>query len=82
VRECAEYYGVVFRKADPVSRPACVIHTGNRDKEGLEGRPEPEVIVISKPAFHDAITAVRGYAGEHRFQLNHRLMAFEVFESP
>jgi len=81
-RVSAEYYGVVFCEADPASRRACVIHTDNREKEELEGLPAPEVILISKPAFHDTTGAVRNYAEEHQFQLKRRLMAFEVFESP
>jgi hypothetical protein len=81
-RVSAEYYGVVFCKADPASRRACVIYTDNRDKEELEALSAPEVILVSKPAFHDTTRAVRSYAEEHRFRLKRRLMAFEVFESP
>jgi len=81
-RVSAEYYGLVFCTADPTSRRACVIHTDNRDKEELETLPAPELILISKPAFHDTTGAMRNYAVEHRFQLKRRLTAFEVFESP
>jgi hypothetical protein len=80
--ECAEYYGVVFCKAGPVDRHACVIRTDNRGKEQLRKLPEPDVIVISKPELYDTTDAVRDYVGDHRFRLKHRLMAFGVFESP
>jgi hypothetical protein len=79
---CAEYYGIVFCDADPANRPACVVHTENLNKEELERLPKPEVILISKPAFHDANKAVRSYVEGHRSQLTHRLVAFEVFELP
>lgn len=80
--ESAEYYGVVFCNADPVDQRACVVGTDNREKEELKGLPDPDVILSSKPEFYDTTSAVRSYVEEHRFRLKHRLMAFEVFESP
>jgi len=81
-REPAEYYGVVFCKAGPVCRRACVVPTNNRDKEGLKGLPIPDVILISKPELHDTTRAVRSYVEQHGFRLKHHLMAFEVVELP
>jgi hypothetical protein len=81
-RETAKYYGVVFCKAGPVDRYACVYCTNNHWKEGLENLPKPDVILISKPELFDTTRAVRSYTEEHRFQLKDRLMAFEVFELP
>lgn len=81
-RECAEYYGVVLCKAQSVNRRACVVHADNLKKEELQGLPEPDLILISKPELHDTTRAVRSYVEEHRFQLKDHLMAFEVFELP
>ena len=81
-RETAEYYGVVFCKAGPVDRYACVFCTDNPEKEELKKLPKPDLILISKPELYDATRAVRSYAEEHRFQLRDRPMAFEVFELP
>jgi hypothetical protein len=80
--ESAEYYGVVFCKTNTLDQRACVIATDNREKEKLKGLPVPDVIVISKPELHDTPRAVRSYVEQHPFQLKHRLLAFEVFESP
>ncbi len=81
-REPAEYYGVVFCEAHRSEKRACVILTDNPEKKELDGLPEPGAIFISKPELHDTTGAVRSYVEEHRFRLKHRLMAFEVFESP
>jgi hypothetical protein len=80
--ETAQYYGVVFCKKNAECQQACVVRTENRNKEELERLPQPAVILISKPELHDRTGAVRGYIEEHRFRLQGRLMAFEVFESP
>jgi 4-amino-4-deoxy-L-arabinose transferase-like glycosyltransferase len=81
-RECAEYYGVVFCEAHPADQRACVVLTDNREKEELKGLQEPEVILISKPELYDSTRAVRNYADNHRFQVKHRLNAFEALEFP
>jgi hypothetical protein len=80
--ETAEYYGVVFCRADPGDRQACVVQTGNREERSLEHLPKPAVILLSKPELYDTTGAVQSYIQEHGFQLTRRLMAFEVFESP
>jgi len=80
--ESAEYYGVVFCRADQVEQGECVIGSDNREREELAGLPEPDVIFISKPELHDRTRAVRSYVEEHRFRLKYHFMAFEVFESP
>jgi hypothetical protein len=81
-RDTAEYYGVVFCKAELAEQRACVVRTDNREKEELKGLPEPDMILLSKPELHDGTGAVRGYVEGHRFRLKSRLMAFEVFEAP
>jgi hypothetical protein len=80
--ECAEYYGLAFCNPGIAENRACVIATENRKKEELAGLPQPDLIVISKPELYDRTKAVQAYAGDHRFQVKHRMKAFEVFESP
>jgi hypothetical protein len=80
--QSAEYYGVVFCRADHVEPAECVVGTDNREREELAGLPEPDVVFIGKPELFDRTGAVRSYIAEHGFQLTRRLMAFDMFEAP
>ena len=80
--ETAGYYGVTLCARGLPATASCVVDAAYWLPGQLGSLPQPQLIVLSKPLFHDAAGAVQGYIGANQFRLSARLPLFEVYEAP
>ena len=66
----AAYYGVAGSH---------VAFIANRSADDLRARPEPQLVIVSKPDLYDASGAMAAYLRERQFRLTSTLPAFTVW---
>jgi hypothetical protein len=76
-RETGIYYHL------PLSNEAAAAYTAvlkEPSADDLSHRPEPQIIVLSKPDVYDMTGTIAQYARSHHYRLTHLLQAFEIWE--